>query len=83
MNGNIAENGIVLSKLVFRIKPRFQIISSSIPNQKEIMEELAKAKMEINSLIAERLVMDSETRGIPSEADRVYMLEEEVYYSLN
>ena len=57
MNDTIGENGLVPSRLVFGITPRFPIISSDLPTQKERMDILRSAQMEMNAIIAERRIL--------------------------
>ena len=62
MNDTIGENGLVLSRLVIGITPRFPIISSDLPTQKERMDILRSAQTEMNGIIAERRILRSESR---------------------
>ena len=78
MNDTIGENGLVPSRLVFGIIPRFPIISTDLPSQKERMEILVRAQMEMNAIVAERRIMAPLTKDIPPAADRVCELGEEV-----
>lgn len=48
--------GLVPSKVVFGIIPRLTIIPSDLSNQKERMEIIPKAQMEMNANIAERKI---------------------------
>ncbi len=78
MNDTIGENGLVPSKLVFGIIPRYPILNTDLPNQKERMEAIKLAQAEMNSIIAERRVLAALTKKIPPAADRQYNLGEEV-----
>ena len=78
MNDKIGENGLVPSRLVFGIVPRFPIISTDLPTQKERMDILRSAQMEINAIIAERRILRALNRDIPPASDRVYRLGDEV-----
>lgn len=78
MNDTMGENGLVPSRLVFGMIPRFPIINTDLPTQKERMEALKTAQAEMNSIVAERRVVEALTRNIPPAADRVYKLGEEV-----
>lgn len=78
MNDIIGKDSRVPSKLVFGINPRFTRPSTNLSNQKERMNALAKARMEMNSIISERPVASAFTWDIPQHADKVYELEDEV-----
>ena len=78
MNDTMGENGLVPSRLVFGIIPRFPILNTDLPNQKDLMELIKKAQAEMNNIIAERRVLAALTRDIPPAADRTYQLGEEV-----
>jgi len=78
MNDTIGENGLVPSRLVFGMIPRFPIISYDIPSQKDRMDALATLQKEMNAIIAERRVLTALNRDIPPAADRVYSLGEKV-----
>lgn len=78
MNDTIGENGLVPSKLVFGITPRFPIISTDLPNQRNRMAALARAQMEMNSIVSERRVQSALTKEIPPAANRTYQLGERV-----
>ena len=78
MNDTMGENGLVPSLLVFGIIPRFPIINSELPTQKERMEALASAQMEMNSIIAERRISAALQRNIPRSAGQVLEVGDEV-----
>ena len=78
MNDTMGESGLVPSLLVFGTIPRFPIISTDFPSQKERMEALSKAQMEMNSIVAERRVLAALTRNIPPAGKYTYILGEEV-----
>lgn len=54
INDTIRENGLVSSLLVLEIIPRLPIISTNVPTQKDNMEAIAKAQIEMNAILAER-----------------------------
>ena len=78
MNDTIGENGLVPSRLVFGIIPRYPILNTDLPNQKERMEAIKLAQSEMNSIIAERRVLAALTKKIPPAADRQYNWAEEL-----
>ena len=78
MNDTMGESGLVPSLLVFGTIPRFPIISSDLPSQKERIEALIKAHMETNSIVAERRFLAALTRNIPPAGKYTYTLGEEV-----
>lgn len=53
MNDAIGEDGLVPSGPVFRIIPRFPILSTDFSKEKKSAEEIKLARAEINSIIAE------------------------------
>ncbi len=78
MNDTIGENGLVPSRLVFGIIPRFPILNSDLPEQKERLEMIKTAQAEMNSIVAERRVLAAVTRDVPPATDRTYKLGEDV-----
>ena len=78
MSETIGENGLIPSLLVFGIIPRFPIISTNLPSQKERMAILAAAQMEMNATVADRRVATALSRNIPPASDRNYNLGDEV-----
>ena len=78
MSDTMGETGLVPSRLVFGIVPRFPILNSNLPNQKERLEIIKIAQAEMNSIVAERRVLAALTRDIPPAADRTYKIGEEV-----
>jgi hypothetical protein len=58
--------------------PRFPIITSEIPLQQERMRILQVAQAEMNSIVAERRVVQALQSAVPAAADRVYQVGEEV-----
>jgi hypothetical protein len=78
MNDTIGENGLVPSLLVFGMIPRFPILTSEIPHQQERMRILQVAQAEMNSIAAERRIVQASKSAVPAAADRVYQVGEEV-----
>lgn len=78
MNDTMGENGLVPSLLVFGIIPRFPIITSDLPNQRERMEVLAAAQKEMNTIIAERRIITALTTNTPSSVDEVYQVGDKI-----
>jgi transposase InsO family protein len=78
MNDTIGENGLVPSLLVFGVVPRFPMLSTDLPNQKERMAAISLAKMEMNSIIAERRVNTALRKNAPSSVDYVFAVDDEV-----
>ena len=66
MNDTVGENGLVPSRLVLGIIPRFPILNSELPDQKEILEIIKNAQAEMNSIDAERRVLSALTRNVPA-----------------
>lgn len=56
-NDKNGDNRSVPSLTVLLIIPRFPIISSNIPTQKERMLVLSEAQMEMNAIVAERIIL--------------------------
>lgn len=78
MNDTMGENGLVPSYLVFGILPRFPVIESEVPEQRERMEIIAAAQMEMNTIIAERRIAEALRRQAPSGIETVYEIGDEV-----
>ena len=78
MNDTIAENGLVPSLSVFRIVPRFTIISTEIPSHRERMQIISTAQMEMNAIMAEQRVLATLNRNIPPASHRLYNLGDEI-----
>ena len=78
MNDTNGDNGLVPSLVVFGIIPRFPIISSDIPTQKERMLAFSRAQMEMNAVVAERRILAALTRSIPAATDFVLEIGQEV-----
>ena len=72
------DNGLVPTLVVFEIIPRFLIISSDIPAQKERMLALSKAQLGRNAVVAERCILAALTKSIPTATDYVFELGQEV-----
>lgn len=58
----MGDNGLVPSRLEFRIIPRFPILNTYLPHQKERMEALKSAHAEMNLITAERRVLEALTK---------------------
>ena len=78
MNDTIGENGLVPTRLVFGMLPRYPILSQDVPTQNERMKAPTSAQMEMNRIVSERKVLTALNRDIPPAADRSYRLGEEV-----
>jgi hypothetical protein len=78
MNEIIGENGLVPSLLIFGVVRRFSMLSTDPRNQKERMAATSLAKMEMNSIIAERKVTTAWRKNAPSSVDYVFAVDEEV-----
>lgn len=78
MNDTMGENGLVPIRLVFVILPRFPLLRTNLPTQKERMGATKTAHTEMNSIVAERRVFESLTINIPSVAYRTYKIGKEV-----
>lgn len=79
MNDTMNEDGLVPSLLVFGIIPRFPIIATELPTQKERMEVLATARAEMEAIVAKRRIMTALLKAVPPAADRVCEIGEEVW----
>lgn len=78
MNDTIDHNGLVPSLLVFGVIPRFPILCSEFPTQRERMKILSEARIEMNTTIAEKRIATALQKNVTSAADRVYMFGDEV-----
>ena len=78
MNDTIGENGLVPALLVFSIIPRFPIINTNLPSQKERMAIISTAQMQMNAIVIERRVATALSRNIPPASDRNSNLGDEV-----
>ena len=78
MKDTNGDNGLVPSLVVLGIIPRFQIISSDIPAQKERMLALSKAQMEMNAVVTERRILAALPRSIPTATNVVFEIGQEV-----
>lgn len=78
MNDTINENGLVPSRLVFCIIPRYPILNTELPTHKDRMNAIKRAQAEMNSNVAERCLMTALTRDIPPAADLNYKIGEEM-----
>jgi hypothetical protein len=72
VNDTQGEDGLFPSLLVFGIIPRFPIISTNLPDQKERMRILQVAQAETNTIVAERRLVTALRAQIPASADRLY-----------
>ena len=78
MNDTEGDNGLVPSLVAFGIVPRFPIISSDIPTQKERMLAPSRAQMEMNAVVAQRRILAALTRSIPAATDLVLEIGQEI-----
>ena len=78
MNDTIGEKGRVPPFLAFGITPRFPIISTELLAQAERMKTLTSAQMEMNTIVAERRIQAALSRQIPTAADKIYQLGDEI-----
>jgi hypothetical protein len=78
MNDRIDENGLVPLLFVFGVIPRYPALNTELPNQKVRMEVIAAAQMKMNSIIAERRISTALAKNIPSAAEHVYAVGDEV-----
>lgn len=76
VNETMVENGLVPARLVFGIIPRFSILSTGLPRQKERMDATKLGKADMNSIIAEGRVKSALFSNIPPAAYLTYKLEE-------
>lgn len=74
MIDTIGENGLVPSRLVFENVPRLPIISAKLPKQKERMEAIAKAQMEMNAIVAEWRVLTALSRNVSQYAGYIFRI---------
>jgi hypothetical protein len=78
LNDTMGENGLVPSLLIFGIIPRFPILATDLPEQRERMRILAAAQVEYNTVVAERRILEALKSRVSDSADRVYEIGEEV-----
>jgi hypothetical protein len=78
LNDTMGENGLVPTLLVFGIIPRFPILSTDLPEQKERMRVITAAQAEYNTIVAERRLLSALQSRVPAAADRIYQVGEEV-----
>lgn len=71
MNDRINENGLVPSRLVLGMFPRFPILNTDLPTQKDRINVIKAAQAEMNSIVAERRLLTALTRDIPPAADLI------------
>lgn len=69
MNGTIIERGLVPSRFVLGIIPRFPILNINLSKQGERMDIIKKSQAEMNNIIAEKRVLAALTRNIQPAAD--------------
>lgn len=55
MNSTLSENGLVPSRLVLGMVPRFSLLSKNMLSRKKRKRALKSAQAEINSIMAEEL----------------------------
>lgn len=79
MNDTMNENGLVPSLLVFGIIPRFPIIATELPTQKDRMDVLAPERAEMEAIVSQKRIMTALLNAVPPAADRVYEVGEEVW----
>jgi hypothetical protein len=78
MNDTIGENGLVPSLFVFGVIPRYTALNTELMNQKVRMEVIAAAQMGMNSIITKRRIATALAKNIPSAAEHVYAVGDEV-----
>lgn len=76
MNEMIRKNGLVPTCLIFEVVPRFPILSTYNPKQKERIDIFESTPAIFNSIMAERKIMTALFRDIPRTADKFYKLGE-------
>lgn len=72
------KNGLVPSRPMFLIVPRFSILNSELPAQKERIDKIKIAQAEMNYVVTKRRLLTALTRDIPHTVYRTYNLGEEV-----
>lgn len=56
MNDTMGEHGLVPSRLVPGVLPRFPILNSALPEQRKILEIIKTAQAKINAIVAEKRI---------------------------
>lgn len=79
VNDTMSENGLVLTRLVYGDVPRFPIINTELPNQKDRLEAIKTAQAEMNAIVAERRIRTALAYEITPPSDRIYKVGEEVH----
>lgn len=78
MNETINEEGLVKSRLVFGIIPRFPILILELQTQKERMDTIESSQAEMNTIFAEPKILSALNRNVAPCADQADKLEENV-----
>jgi hypothetical protein len=76
----VGENDLAPSSLVFGIIPRFPILATDLPKQRERMRILAAAQAEYSTVVTERRILEALKSRVPGSADCVYEFGEEVWF---
>jgi hypothetical protein len=64
-------NGLVPSMLVFETLPRFPILQSDLPNQRDRLDAIKTAQAERNNIIAEQRIQEAMIRRVTPAADYI------------
>lgn len=84
MNNTISENGLVPSQLVFGVKPRLTIISTKRKEPKARVKIIARAQMEMSSIVTERKVEAALRKSTAKYTDHLFCMEDKaLLYSEN
>jgi hypothetical protein len=78
MNDTNGEDGLVQSLLVFGTKPRHTVMRTYVPTQKERMDVLATANLEMNTIVAERRIQTALLKAIPAASLNILDIGDEV-----
>ncbi len=69
MNDTRGPDGLVTAYLVFGCIPRFPAVDLTVPNQKDRMNELEKARNEMATIVAELRLKTALASRVPRNAD--------------
>jgi hypothetical protein len=78
INDTNGENGLVPSLLTFGVIPRFPILNTDLPVQRERMDALASAQREMQTIVAERRIQQALLSNVTQSADRSYEIGDEI-----
>lgn len=78
VNDTIRENGLIPSRLDFGTLPRFLILNTNLPKQKERLAAVKTALAETNAIVAQRWLPPALQKSVHLATDRVCKIGEDV-----